>query len=366
MVATTKGDASLVGDGYHVVRMDAVEEKADQPSPPNGRAKEPNSAHGGKLFERVGAQLLIVMRDIFAANGIQVIDRGVQPDRARNIRSACLEAVRSGFPGALMVIDRENHFSTAAIRGCFLEPIGAAIKDAKASRAAHFVAGKSQEIAPDLLHVDWAMTGTLSCVDQGDDAALPGAFAVLGHGIDRAKTVRDVSHGQKLNVAGEIFVELGEIEQAAVAIDRQENQLSAHALGQQLPGNDVAVMLHLGEQDFIAAFDVLGSPGVRDEVDSFGGAAGKDDFSRAADVDEFSRAIAGGFEGSRGAIAQLVDAAMNIRVVSLLVATESVKNDSRFLSRGGVIKIDQRLAVDFLIEDRKVGANFGEIHLLRL
>src|SRR2546430_8362162 len=103
-----------------------------------------------------------------------------------------------------------------------------------------------------------------------------------------------------------------------------------------------------------------------DEVNSFGRAAGKDDFSRTARVDEPSCAIAGGFEGSRGAIAQLMNAAMNIGVVSLVVATESVKNDSRFLGRGGVIEIDKRLAVDFLIEDGKIAANFGEIHLLRI
>src|SRR2546423_6533868 len=229
MMAAPQRDATLVSDSDDVVGMDSIEKKAHQASPANSRAEEANAAHGGKLFEGVGAQFLVVVRNIFAANRIEIIHRSVQSDSARNIRSAGLEAVGSRFPGAVMIIDREKHLAAAAIgRGC-LEAFGAAIKDSEAGRAAHFVAGKRQEIATDLLDIERAMTGALGCIDQCHDAALPGAFTVLCHGINRAKTVRDVSHGQELDVAGEVFVQLGEVEQTAVAIDRQENQLSADA-----------------------------------------------------------------------------------------------------------------------------------------
>ena len=172
--------------------------------------------------------------------------------------------------------------------------------------------------------------------------------------------------GEEPDLAREKLIHAIQVQQSLVASDRKVHQLGADTLNQQLPGNDVAVMLHFGEQDFVASFDVLGSPRMRDEVNSFGRATGKNDFSRTAGIDEPSRAIARGFEGGSGAIAQLMDAAMNIGVIFLVVATESIKNDSRFLGRGGVIKIDQRLAVDFLIEDGKVAPNFIEIDLLRL
>src|SRR6266705_2431109 len=61
-----------------------------------------------------------------------------------------------------------------------------------------------------------------------------------------------------------------------------------------------------------------------------------------------------------------MNAAMDIGVVLFIVATESVKNDSRFLGRGGIVKVNEGMAVDLLIENRKVGADFGEINLLRL
>ena len=45
------------------------------------------------------------------------------------------------------------------------------------------------------------------------------------------------------------LVQAAQVEQADVAGDGQEDELRARALGQQLPGNDVAVVLHLREQD---------------------------------------------------------------------------------------------------------------------
>ena len=110
-----------------------------------------------------------------------------------------------------------------------------------------------------------------------------------------------------------------QIEQADVAGDGQVSELRAGALGQQLPRHDVAVVLHLGEQDHVAGLDVLRAPGLRDEVDALGGAAREDDFVGAAGVDEFRGARAGGFEGGGGAVAQLVDAAMDVGVVVLVV-----------------------------------------------
>src|SRR5437899_7414282 len=211
--------------------------------------------------------------DVFTANSVEVIYRGMQADGAGNIRSACFEPMRRRLPGALMIVDGQNHFSAAAIGRRFLEAFGAAIQNSETGRAAHFMARKSEEIAPDLLPVEGPVTRALGGIDERNDATLSRAFAVICYRIDRAEPVRDVSHGQQLDIAGEILIELRKIEQTAVAINRQKNQFSPDPLGQQLPRNDVAVVLHLGEQNFIAALDVLRAPGLRDEIDPFGGAA---------------------------------------------------------------------------------------------
>jgi hypothetical protein len=63
----------------------------------------------------------------------------------------------------------------------------------------------------------------------------------------------------------------------------------------------------------------------------------------------------------RGAHAQLVDAAMDVGVVALVVIDQRLNHRARFLRRGGVVEIDQRLAVDFLVQDREVRAEFGPV-----
>ena len=112
-------------------------------------------------------------------------------------------------------------------------------------------------------------------------------------------------------------------------------------------------MLHFREQNHVAGLEIFCAPRTGDEIDAFGRAARENDFVGAFGVDEFRGAGARGFEGVRGAVAQFVDAAMDIGVVVLVVMDERVNHRARLLRRGGVVEINQRLAVDFLVEDRE-------------
>src|ERR1700733_4204107 len=48
---------------------------------------------------------------------------------------------------------------------------------------------------------------------------------------------------------------------------------------------------------------------------------------------------------------------MDIGVGSLVVANDCVNHCARFLGRGGVVQINQRLSVNLLLQDREIGAN---------
>ena len=78
-------------------------------------------------------------------------------------------------------------------------------------------------------------------------------------------------------------------------------------------------MLHFREQNHVAGFEVFRAPGTGDEVDALGRAAREDDFLGAAGVDEFGGARPRGFEAGGGAVAQFVDAAMDVGVVVFVV-----------------------------------------------
>src|SRR6266705_852050 len=74
--------------------------------------------------------------------------------------------------------------------------------------------------------------------------------------------------------------------ESAIVPDRHETQLGARSLGQQLPGHEVAVMLHFREEDHITHADKFPAPRLRHKVYAFGRPAREDDLigSRSAQV----------------------------------------------------------------------------------
>src|SRR5207249_1721268 len=100
--------------------------------------------------------------------------------------------------------------------------------------------------------------------------------------------------------------------------------------------------------------------------DALGGSARENDFVAAASVDKLCRALTCRLEGCGGAIAQFVNAAMNVRIVAFVIISQCVNDCGRLLSSRRVIEVDQRMAVDLLIEDGKVLAEVFPIDLLLL
>ena len=78
-------------------------------------------------------------------------------------------------------------------------------------------------------------------------------------GIDGAERVGDVGK-RKYSCTHEQRVKLVEIEPAVVARHGNVFQLCAGALGEELPWNDVAVMLQLGEKDGVTLIHILHAP----------------------------------------------------------------------------------------------------------
>ena len=159
--------------------------------------------------------------------------------------------------------------------------------------------GENQKIGAELLDIERAMAGALSGIDQCGNAELARPRAQLGHWIDRAERVRNMRHCEQLDFFGQPLIQTVQIEQTDVPGDRKENQLRPGAFGQQLPRDDVAVVFHLGEQDFVARLDIFRAPGRGHQIDAFGSAARENDFIRAARIDKCRRAGARRFEGSR-------------------------------------------------------------------
>ena len=101
------------------------------------------------------------------------------------------------------------------------------------------------------------------------------------NGLIGAQRVRNVRDRDELRPRPEQLREFVE-QQLAAIVDRGDAQLRALFFAQHLPGHDVGVVLHGGDQDFVACADVLAAVGLRDQVDAFGGAADENNFAADA------------------------------------------------------------------------------------
>ena len=72
----------------------------------------------------------------------------------------------------------------------------------------------------------------------------------------------------------------------------------------------------------------------------------------------FGDSLAGGFVSGGGGLGKAVDAAVDVGIDALVVVAGRIEDAERFLRSGGVIEIDERLPVDFLIQDGELFPEF--------
>ena len=176
------------------------------------------------------------------------------------------------------------------------------------------------------------------------------------HRVDRAECVRGVADGNDARALGEQLREFIDDHFAAV-VDRRDDELRVLAFAEQLPRHDVRVMFDRRDQHFIAGTDVDETVRLRDEVDRFGRAAREDDFFFIARVDESLHRRARAFVCRGGDFAEIVHAAMDVRIFLRVIANDPIDHRLRLLRRRRVVEIDERLAADMPVENWKVFTN---------
>ncbi len=121
--------------------------------------------------------------------------------------------------------------------------------------------------------------------------------------------------------------------------------MGAALLGQHLPGHDVRVVFHFRDEDFVPLVDLTAAVAVGDQVDGLGGAADEDDLARLFGADEPADLVAGRLVRGGGALAQLVDAAVDVGALLEVAPAQPVEHGERFLCGGRAVEVDQRVTV---------------------
>jgi hypothetical protein len=132
-------------------------------------------------------------------------------------------------------------------------------------------------------------------------------------------------------------------------------------LAQHLPGHNVGVVLHVGDDDLIPGLDEAAAEGRSHQVDALGCPAGKDDLFAVARIDELPYRFTGCLVFSGGFLSQGVNTPVNVGVVTLVIRVYRLNHGAWLLGGSRIIEVHQRLAVDRLVQDREILADAGNV-----
>ena len=79
--------------------------------------------------------------------------------------------------------------------------------------------------------------------------------------------------------------------ECSIVPNRNEPKPGPDSIGQELPGNEITVVLHLSEQNHITRSYVFSAPCLRDEIDAFSRAAGEHNLISAGGADVVGYAL---------------------------------------------------------------------------
>ena len=267
-------------------------------------------------------------------------------------RRAGLELPRDVVGRPAVGADVADHLAAAEEGGHGLEQLLPGPEGADAGRPAHLVAGEAVEVTAQLGHVGHQVGAELGPVHEDQGAGVVGG---VGQAADRVEGAEHVGHGGDGQELGpvELALEVGEVELAVVG-DVDPAQLDAGLLGQHEPGDDVGVVLHLGEHHGVAGAQVGLAPGAGDQVDRFGHVLGEHDAVGGGGADEAGHLGPGLLHLAGGLLGDGVDPPVHVGVGGLVVGVHRVEHGPRLLRRGGRVQVDDRLAVDLAGQEREV------------
>ena len=190
--------------------------------------------------------------------------------------------------------------------------------------------GEGQEVAIEFCDVHRQVGHALGAVQQHQRAALVGEVGDLPHRVDRAQHVRHVRDDDELRPPADQTIDIA-LNELPLLVDIDIPQLGAGVLRDELPRDDVAVVLHHRKHDLIAGLEELAPPTMRHEVDRLSGIAREDDVLRSRRADEAGHLLAHAFVGGGRFFGQSMDAAVDGAVVVAVVIDQRVDHRLRLL-----------------------------------
>ncbi|MPM58331.1 hypothetical protein SDC9_105162 [bioreactor metagenome] len=294
-------------------------------------------------------------------DAVQIVDGRSQPDRLSDRRCAGLEAMRRRRIGRALHPDDLDHLAAAEEGRQLLEQVVVTPQHTDAGGTAEFVTGEGQQIHPESRHVGGPLRNALRTVRHHDRADRVGPVGDLADRVDSAQYVADPGDRDDFRPFVDQPVALCRFQiEPAVVGDVEPAQGRPACLASQLPGHQIRMVLHHRDDDLIAGLQPA-AEGIGGQVERLGGVLGKDDLIGRASVDELRHLHPGTFECCRGLGPQRVHGAGDVGVVAQVVRLHSLDDLAGFLRGVRRVEIDQRVPVDFPVENREISTDSGGV-----
>ena len=179
----------------------------------------------------------------------------------------------------------------------------------------------------------------------------------LFHGIHRSEHIAHVGNtNQARAFAEKAFV--GFKVEASAVVHRNHADNDSLAFSQKLPRNDVAMMLHDGDNHFVTFLEKGFSETAGNEVKTLCGASREEHFCRGAGIDELPHALSCRFMQVGGLLREEMHPAMHIGVGGIVFIGNGLNHAARLLRRGSVVEVYEGTAIDFPLQNGEVLADF--------
>ena len=220
------------------------------------------------------------------------------------------------------------------------------------------------KVAADILNIYRHVDRGLTAVDDRDDAAFTRCCTDRLEVDDRAEHVGHIGQCHDLGLRSH-RVDHGLRIQIAVHVCIDPFQHRTETFAQEVPGDDVGVVLHHGQNDLVAGLDAGHGPAVGDEIEGLGPVRDEDDLFFGGRSDEACDLGAYCFVIIGRQIGQEMQAAVNVGIFHFVCGVHRINDGLRFLSRRTIVQIDQSRIVHLSRQDREVFADrFDIVHLL--
>mmetsp|Transcript_136 Transcript_136/g.304 ORF Transcript_136/g.304 Transcript_136/m.304 type:complete len:387 (-) Transcript_136:213-1373(-) len=327
-----------------------------RPRFPRRRPEGRDPRHLVHTAHEVLPELLLVGVNVLHPHSLHVARRGSHPDRLGDGRGPRLEPRRGRRVGAPPQRDRVDHLASSLVGRQGLQPRVFSPQESDPRGPAEFVSRSDEEVhaeRPDVHgHVGDALAGV-----EHDRAVRVRVRSHVGHyfvhGIDASQGVADVDERDDLRPRGHEGPQVVRVQSGAVGVQPRvfhHQPLRTQALGEHLPRDDVAVVLHGGDDDLRGTGAVFGhqeavAQGPREKVEALRRAAREHDLLAARGADQLGHGVAGILVGRGRGLAEEVGSAVDVGVHRVVIPAEGVDDLARFLGRRGAVQVYQRFVV---------------------